>query len=186
MARRRGRTLRTRRSRVTACGASAYRNSQRAQKPRLQDRSCGSGSRGPAENRNLRGAMGCPPHARAAYESIANAPTAPRNISPPWADMSLALTGHIEAKSRCLLSGVKRTKSKQDALSAFDPKRTKTGSKSRSATGSRVISLGGSTRRGRQHPTDSERFRSGPRTCPPFCGSGAGSANGIKRQRPIP
>src|SRR5262249_42919368 len=29
--------------------------------------------------------MGCPPHARAAYESTANAPTAPRNISPPWA-----------------------------------------------------------------------------------------------------
>ena len=29
--------------------------------------------------------MGCSPHARAAYESIANAPTAPRNISSPWA-----------------------------------------------------------------------------------------------------
>jgi len=55
----------------------AARNSQRAQKPRLQDRSCGAGSRGPAENRNLRGAMDCPPHARAGYESIANAPTAP-------------------------------------------------------------------------------------------------------------
>src|SRR5262249_22194105 len=26
--------------------------------------SCGSGGRGPAENRDLRGAMGCPPHAR--------------------------------------------------------------------------------------------------------------------------
>src|SRR5258708_24565286 len=35
--------------------------------------------------RSLRAVMGCPPHARAAYESIANAPTAPRNISPPWA-----------------------------------------------------------------------------------------------------
>jgi hypothetical protein len=29
--------------------------------------------------------MGCPPHARAAYGSIANAPTAPRTVSPPWA-----------------------------------------------------------------------------------------------------
>ena len=36
------------------------------------------------ENRDFRAAMACPPHARAAYESIANAPTAPRNISPPW------------------------------------------------------------------------------------------------------
>lgn len=36
------------------------------------------------ENRDFRAAMACPPHARAAYESIANAPTAPRNIS-PWA-----------------------------------------------------------------------------------------------------
>src|SRR4029077_5484253 len=62
----------------------AARNSQRAQKPRLQDRSCRSGNRRPAENLNLRGAMGSPPHARAAYESTANAPTAPRNISPPW------------------------------------------------------------------------------------------------------
>jgi hypothetical protein len=32
--------------------------------------------------------------------------------------------------------GVKRTKFKQDALSAYDPKRTKTGLKSRSAAGS--------------------------------------------------
>ena len=62
----------------------AARNSQRVKKPRLQDRSCGSGSGGPAENRNLCGAMGCSPHARAAYEFIAKAPTAPRNISPPW------------------------------------------------------------------------------------------------------
>src|SRR5262249_28400604 len=60
-------------------------NLNRAKTPRLKDRSCGSAGRGPAENRNVRGAMGCPPHARAAYESIANAPTAPRNISPPWA-----------------------------------------------------------------------------------------------------
>src|SRR6516225_4379716 len=63
----------------------AARNSQRAQKPRLQDRSCGPGSRGPAKNRNLHGAMGCPPHPRATYESIANAPTAPGHISPQWA-----------------------------------------------------------------------------------------------------
>jgi len=62
----------------------AARNSQRVKKPRLQDRSCGSGSGGPAENRNLCGAMGCSPHARAAYEFIAKAPTAARNISPPW------------------------------------------------------------------------------------------------------
>src|SRR5262249_31727498 len=63
----------------------AARNSQRVQKSRLQDRSCGSGSRGPAKNRDFHAAMGCPPNARAAYESIANAPTAPRNISPSWA-----------------------------------------------------------------------------------------------------
>src|SRR5262249_26673031 len=63
----------------------AARKSQRVQKPRLQDRSCGSRGRGPAENRDFRAAMGCPPHARAAYASIANAPTASRNISPPWA-----------------------------------------------------------------------------------------------------
>jgi hypothetical protein len=41
----------------------------------------------------------------------------------------------------CLLSGVKWTKSKQDALSAYDPKRTKAGLKSRSAAGSCVLSL---------------------------------------------
>jgi len=62
----------------------AARNSQRAQKPRLQDRSCGSGNCGPPENRDVPRAMGCPSHARAACESIPNAPTAPRNISPPW------------------------------------------------------------------------------------------------------
>jgi hypothetical protein len=32
----------------------------------------------------------------------------------------LAQSRHIEASSRCPLSGVKRTKSKQDALSAYD------------------------------------------------------------------
>src|SRR5262245_61401988 len=71
----------------------AARNSQRAQKPRLQDRSCCSGSRGPAENRDFRAAMGCPPRARAAYESIANAPTAPRNISPLWAGAQAEMSG---------------------------------------------------------------------------------------------
>jgi peptidoglycan/xylan/chitin deacetylase (PgdA/CDA1 family) len=50
-------------------------NSQRAQEPRLQDYSCGSGSCGPPENRDLRGAMDCPPHARAAYESVNGAHT---------------------------------------------------------------------------------------------------------------
>jgi peptidoglycan/xylan/chitin deacetylase (PgdA/CDA1 family) len=53
----------------------AARNSQRAQEPRLQDRSCGSGNCGPTENRNVRGAMGCPPHARTAYESVNGAHT---------------------------------------------------------------------------------------------------------------
>jgi hypothetical protein len=36
----------------------------------------------------------------------------------------------------CPLLGVKRTKSKQGVMSAYDPKRTKTGLKSRSAAGS--------------------------------------------------
>src|SRR5262249_42175531 len=45
----------------------------------------------------------------------------------------LALNGHIEAGWRCPLSGVKRTKPKRDALSAFDPKRTLSGLKSRNA-----------------------------------------------------
>jgi peptidoglycan/xylan/chitin deacetylase (PgdA/CDA1 family) len=45
----------------------------------------------PAETRDFRAAMGCPPHARAAYESIANAPTALRNISPPWAPRPIGI-----------------------------------------------------------------------------------------------
>src|SRR5215472_8039499 len=45
----------------------------------------------------------------------------------------LAQSGHPEMSALCPLSGVERTKSKQDALSAYDPKRTNTGLKSRSA-----------------------------------------------------
>ena len=47
----------------------------------------------------------------------------------------LAHGGQIESLPDCPLSGVKRTKSKQGAMSAFDPKRTKIGLKSRSAGG---------------------------------------------------
>jgi hypothetical protein len=36
----------------------------------------------------------------------------------------LALNGHANGAARCPLSGVKRTKSKQGALSASDPKQT--------------------------------------------------------------
>src|SRR5262249_60251806 len=76
----------------------AARNSQRVQKPRLQDRSCGCGSRGPAENRNLRGAMGCPPHARAASESIANAPTAADRLSGAYVRYTMSAFG---GKAEC-------------------------------------------------------------------------------------
>src|SRR5262249_39225495 len=51
---------------------------------------------------------------------------------------------HIEPSSRCPLSGVKRTLLSKPVMSAYDPKRTNTGSKSRSAAGSCCI-VGGST-----------------------------------------
>jgi hypothetical protein len=43
--------------------------------------------------------------------------------------------------------------------SAFDPKRTKAGSKSRSAAGSFVLIVGGSTGGGWQRPLDSETIQ---------------------------
>src|SRR5262249_44872528 len=103
----------------------AARNSQRAQEPRLQDRSCGSGSRGPAENRDFRAAMGCPPHARAAYESVARAgaraemsflssercAAVARDRARPGAVLWVITTDAVEAtRSGCPLCPRKRTK----------------------------------------------------------------------------
>jgi hypothetical protein len=58
----------------------------------------------------------------------------------------IAAATRLERVNQCPLSGVKRTKSKQGALSAYDPKRTKPELKSRSAAVScRAILFVGST-----------------------------------------
>src|SRR5215471_6072065 len=51
----------------------------------------------------------------------------------------LAQTGHVEPSSRCPLSGVKRTLSSDGVMSAYDPKRTWRGLKSRSAASPLLI-----------------------------------------------
>ena len=67
--------------------------------------------------------------------SVAKWPKLPRLSS------TLPQSGRTGASIECLLSGVKRTLPLIVALSANDPKRTKAGLKSRSATGSCVLSL---------------------------------------------
>src|SRR5262249_22900040 len=86
----------------------------------------------------------------------------------------LAQSGQATTSALCLFLGVKRTNSKQDALSAYDPKRTLRGLKSRSAAVLRrmacaIVSVAASAAVGGA-PDSIRTIEVCPRTSCPFCG----------------